>query len=79
MTQIILEVPLGVHHESTDPCYSGFVEVTQCSDCKAIQDYWSNNSGICKYCGGILRSNGVGRWDKQTKQWQIRPTVYRNW
>ena len=73
MKVITLEIPLGVHHESTDSCYSGgFVEVTKCSDCKAIQDYWSNNTKICEYCGGTLMPNGIGKWNKQTKQWQIR-------
>ena len=30
---------------------------------------------ICEYCGGTLIPNGIGKWNKQTKQWQIRQNI----
>lgn len=68
---INLEVPEGVHYKSTDSCYEGgFTRITQCNCCKAVQDYWSNNSRICKHCGGDLVEIGVGRWESTSKSWQ---------
>lgn len=76
MTRIILEVPKGQHYESSSLTYSGgFVSITQCHDCEAVQDYWSNNSRICEYCGGDLQEIGRGRWDNKTKKWQLRQTT----
>lgn len=76
MIKVILEVPIGTHYKSTDICYNGgFVKVTQCEDCKGTQDYWSNNSSICKTCGGTLKTIGIGRWDNKSKKWEIRQGV----
>ena len=72
--EIKLIVPKGLHKESTDMCYKSgtFVELSECQDCKTVQDYWSNNSGICAYCGGLRVKSGVGKWDNTTKKWQKR-------
>lgn len=70
---ITLVIPKGKHYKSTDIAYEGgFTKLTECQDCKAIQDYWSNNSPICEYCGGKLDTNNVGKWDKKTQQWLCR-------
>lgn len=72
-TVIILEIPEGKHYQSTSMLYNGgFEQLTTCTDCKAIQDYWSNNSSICKYCGGRLTENGIGKWDKKRQKWLCR-------
>lgn len=72
--QITLEVKEGIHFKSIDPCYEGgFTQLTECEDCKAIQDYWSNTSRICRSCGGKLKENGlVGKWDNTLNKWVCR-------
>ena len=71
--EIILNVPEGQHFASTDSYYDGgFTELTECQDCKAIQDYWGNNSDICFHCGGKLIKNKVGTWDNELKKWLCR-------
>lgn len=74
MFKTVLEVPKGLHKESTDICYvtGTFVELTKCEDCEVIQDYWSNNSRVCEYCGGIIKKFGVGKWDHSSNKWLKR-------
>ena len=71
--EIILVVPVGVHRESTyDRGNTSFLKLTTCSDCESILDYWSNNTRVCKFCGGKLVEGIVGRWNSKDKQWECR-------
>lgn len=36
-------------------------DITQCVDCKATDEYWSQHpANPCRYCGGSLREIGAG-------------------
>jgi rRNA maturation endonuclease Nob1 len=73
--EITFTVPMGVHKKSKDIFYNGnFVNLTICTDCKRVWDYWSNNSRICEECGGQLQEEEVGKWHKEYKKWFIRET-----
>ena len=38
-----------------------FTNITQCSNCKATDEYWSQHpASACPYCGGKVRDTGSG-------------------
>lgn len=51
----------------------GFETLSYCTDCFVVSDFMAFSSGVCRECGGRVRSRSLaGKWEREYKTEEVQ-------